>query len=328
MPRLHPVARVLWDRRRRGSRPGAREDGCRVGLAVEGRGVRGVVSCGMLTAIEQLGLRDAFDVAYGASAGSLNLTYFLTGEAGTGLDLYLDDMGEGLLSLGRLLRREPVLSLDWLFEVLVPRRAPLRWDAVLASPIPLKVLASSVTELRPVALSGFGSAAELRAALQGGARPLMLAGGPVAFRDLRLLDASVLLTHPFETAVGEGCTHVLSLSTRPRGRPHRTSGLPRRLASWHLERVRRGLGTAYLRRLEGDRDAQRRLQELTESPAGEPFVLDAAPPGESEEVRLLDRHLRRVMAGARAGYEAVILALVGRPVRAHYMLGHSGWDKL
>jgi hypothetical protein len=68
----HPVAQVLIDRRSARSRPGARRDAHRVGLAVEGGAVRGVVSAGMLVALEELGFRDAFDVVYGSSAGSFN----------------------------------------------------------------------------------------------------------------------------------------------------------------------------------------------------------------------------------------------------------------
>ena len=43
--------------------------------------MRGVVSAGMTTAIEQLGLRDAFDEVHGASAGAFNAAFLLAGQA-------------------------------------------------------------------------------------------------------------------------------------------------------------------------------------------------------------------------------------------------------
>jgi predicted acylesterase/phospholipase RssA len=62
---------VLATRARAGSRPGARQDGFRVALAVEGGGMRGTISAGMALALDELGLVTAFDAVYGASAGAI-----------------------------------------------------------------------------------------------------------------------------------------------------------------------------------------------------------------------------------------------------------------
>ena len=75
--RGHAVVQTILRRRREGSRPGARRDGRRVALVIEGGGMRGVVSAGMTAAIEQLGLRDAFDEVHGASAGAFNANVFI-----------------------------------------------------------------------------------------------------------------------------------------------------------------------------------------------------------------------------------------------------------
>jgi hypothetical protein len=60
-----------------GSRPGHRTDPYKLGLVVQGGGMRGVVSAGALTILHFLGLRRVFDATYGSSAGAMNLTYFL-----------------------------------------------------------------------------------------------------------------------------------------------------------------------------------------------------------------------------------------------------------
>ncbi|MBW1714100.1 MAG: patatin-like phospholipase family protein [Deltaproteobacteria bacterium] len=69
---MHPVLEVLGQRTEAGSLPGQRRDNFKLGLAVEGGGMRGVVSAGMLLGLAQLGLRPALDAVYGASAGALN----------------------------------------------------------------------------------------------------------------------------------------------------------------------------------------------------------------------------------------------------------------
>ena len=67
----HPVVAALHRRAAEGSRAGARRDGMKIALAVEGGGMRGCVAAGMAAAISELGLLDSFDAVYGASAGSL-----------------------------------------------------------------------------------------------------------------------------------------------------------------------------------------------------------------------------------------------------------------
>ena len=57
----------------------------------------------------------------------------------------------------------PALDLDFLMAI-IRDRVPLDWDAVLASDVPLKVVASCLDTLQPVILEGFTSAHDLGAA--------------------------------------------------------------------------------------------------------------------------------------------------------------------
>ncbi len=56
--------------------------------------MRGVVSAGMTAAIEQLGLRDAFDEVHGASAGAFNAAFLLAGQAAYLATLYQYGFGD------------------------------------------------------------------------------------------------------------------------------------------------------------------------------------------------------------------------------------------
>ena len=53
--------------------------------------MRGIVSAGMVTALEHLALRDVFDAVYGASAGAMNGAYFVAGQAAYGTTIYYEN---------------------------------------------------------------------------------------------------------------------------------------------------------------------------------------------------------------------------------------------
>ena len=61
----------------------------RLGLVVQGGGMRGVYSMGALAALEEAGLRESFDIVTGSSSGAINAAYFLAGQADEAVDLYL-----------------------------------------------------------------------------------------------------------------------------------------------------------------------------------------------------------------------------------------------
>ncbi len=75
---LHPVIAALHER----------PAGARIALAVEGGGRRGAVSGGMALALHELGLSQAFDAAYGSSAGTLNAMWLVSGRVEDGIPTY------------------------------------------------------------------------------------------------------------------------------------------------------------------------------------------------------------------------------------------------
>lgn len=97
----------------------------KIGLSLEGGGMRGCVGAGMLAAINHLGLRDAFDVVYGSSAGSLMGAFFLSGQTPLeGPGIYYDILsqaGKDFIDQVRSLPRlSPGLSLPSIPSSLIP----------------------------------------------------------------------------------------------------------------------------------------------------------------------------------------------------------------
>src|SRR3982751_2138376 len=107
---------ILRARAARGSRA-PHEDGARIAPAIEGGAMRGVVSAGMVAALEQLGMTHAFDAVYGSSAGAINGAYFLAGQANLGATIYSEDINNRkFIDLARPLRGRPIVDLDFLIE--------------------------------------------------------------------------------------------------------------------------------------------------------------------------------------------------------------------
>jgi hypothetical protein len=158
---VHPVVAALYKRKQQGSKAGARRDGMKIALAIEGGGMRGVVAAGMAAAISELGLVDSVDAVYGSSAGSLIGAYLLSGQDYRyGCSVYYDDLcraGPAFINLRNSLRSlgfgalrmtptglkemfssrlgTPVLNLDFLLEEVLRRQKPLDWEGLKAPPL-------------------------------------------------------------------------------------------------------------------------------------------------------------------------------------------------
>jgi predicted patatin/cPLA2 family phospholipase len=297
------VIDLLRARRARGSRAPHR-DGASIALAVEGGAMRGVISAGMVWALEDLGLVDAFDAVYGSSAGAINAAYFLGGRAGLGTTIYYEDINSAkFIDLARPLRGRPIVDLGFLLDEVAVRRKHLPLDRVLASSSPLTVVATDVEAGEARALRSFGSATDLVAALRASATMPVVAGGPRAYGGRRYLDASISEPIPVPTAERDGHTHVLALLTRSGAMRPQPSALDRYYVAPRLRRISPNLARQYLTRAAPYDELIRHIDAGT-GPLGRSRVL---------AVRAADCHISRLERrrtvledGARRGYAAVM----------------------
>lgn len=182
---VHPVAKLLHERKRNNSvcSKTPRSDGCRVALAIEGGGMRGCLSAGMVCALHHLGLEDAFDVVYGSSAGTVVGAYFITRQLPWfGPEVYYDRLttaGRKFIDTRRLLRAigfglldprlikdvlfrphhgKPVLNLPFLLKTTLQETKRLDWDEFVKRQDvqPLKLVASGLKSEGPVVMDYAG----------------------------------------------------------------------------------------------------------------------------------------------------------------------------
>jgi predicted patatin/cPLA2 family phospholipase len=310
--RDHPVVRTLLRRREEGSRPGARTDGRRVALVIEGGGLRGVVSAGMGAAIEQLGLRDAFDEVHGASAGAFNAAFLLAGQAAYLATLYQHGFGDPrFVSVLRALRGGAVFDMDYVIDHVWARQRPLRFDEIRASGIELHCTATDADTGHIVDLTELATDAEIRSALRASGRLPWLAGAPVSFRGMRLLDATLAEAIPVHAA-RRSATDLLVLQTRPHGIQHAgLSSLVARLTDRYLQTINPKL--VELRETRSARyDAlTAELSAQMADPAQAPAVCVIRPPAGCVIVSQVEHRSAMLRAGACEGLRAAWMALTG-----------------
>ena len=310
--RDHRVVKALLRRRAAGSRPGARNDGRRIVLVIEGGGMRGVVSAGMTAAIEQLGLRDAFDEIHGASAGAFNAAFLLAGQAAYLATLYQHGFGDPrFISFGRALRGGPLLDLDHVINDVWRRQRPLRFDAILSSTIALHCTATDADRASIVDLTDLRSEEDIRSALRASGRLPWLAGGPVNFRGMRLLDATLAEAIPVHAAFATA-TDVLVLQTRPHGIAHaQLSSVIARLTDRYLGAINPALVELRVTRTPRYDAAARSLAASSADPDHVPAVCVIRPPEGSLVVGHLEHRPSVLRTAACEGLRTAWMALAG-----------------
>jgi predicted patatin/cPLA2 family phospholipase len=221
--RGHPVIRLLLERRANDSKPGKRTDGRRIGLVLEGGGMRGVVSVGMTAAMEQLGLSDVFDEVHGASAGAFSGSFFIAGQATYLAGIYPHGFGDPrFVSVRRRIAGRPIFDLEYVVNEVWRDQRPLHTERILESPIDLHMTATDIETAAIQDLTDFSSDREIRDAMLASSRLPWIAGGPVDFRGHRYFDATIAEAIPLHVSQ-RSCTDLLVLQTRPYGVAH--SGL-------------------------------------------------------------------------------------------------------
>ncbi|GAB2851140.1 patatin family protein [Actinocorallia aurea] len=315
----HPVVEALAARRRAGSRPGARTDGMRIALAVEGGGMRGTISAGMALALAEAGLTDAFDAVYGASAGAITGAWLLSGTPEQLRGWAEPEYANAMIRFANVWRGRPIVDVHDLVERLYVEVANMNFPAILAHPVSYHPLATDVltglsTDLHPY----LHSPADLRLALRASAALPLLAGPPVALGGRLFYDAGLAESIPYRTALAQGATHVLVLRSRAAGvlsAARATPSFGDRFVAVAALRHSTALRDAYFARPTRLAEDDRVLAgHDTATATAEAAVLSLRPAPEAPAVGRLTRDGRVLTAALDAGHAAaqpLLAALAG-----------------
>jgi predicted patatin/cPLA2 family phospholipase len=279
--------------------------------------MRGVVSAGMVSGLEVLGLLPTFDCVYGTSAGAINGAYFIAGQAVYGTTIYYENINnEKFISFRRLFTSAPAVSLEYIFEDVVVRQKTLDWERVIGSSIPLVAVASSVTRRAAIALRGFSSRAELFDALKASARMPAITGVPVMYKDDQYVDGSVFECIPTSTAARDGCTHILALRTRPANcRVTAGSFAEKRfvgpwIRKYNADMVEDIVGQKHLYMAQLGQ-----LKEKTETNSSGPYVCAVCLPEGTQAVGRMEKSRAMLVRSAALGMRAIVQRFTGSEVQ-------------
>ncbi|MFN8152480.1 MAG: patatin family protein [Solirubrobacterales bacterium] len=303
-PAEHPVIAALRNR----------PADARIALAIEGGGRRGAVSGGMALALHELGLGQAFDAAYGSSAGTLNAMWLVSGRVEDGIPTWTDPaLAEELVDRRRMLRRRPVVDVERLVETRYEQLSPGLFQAVLASPTELHPLATDVASGEAVDLhETIVDDRSLRLAIRASSTLPLLAGPPVEIGGGRYLDAGLSAAIPFRAAIADGATHILLLRSRRSGEVAAPPGrVGAAISTRLLGRISPAVASGFVTRAEREGADEELLAEHDADPEKLPHVLSIRPAPDSPVPSRLERDIEVVRGGLEAGRQAALEALAG-----------------
>jgi predicted patatin/cPLA2 family phospholipase len=238
----HPVIREILGRRNSSQAFTPAQNPARLGLVVEGGGMRGVISGGALVAMERLGLSDVFDEVYGESAGAINACYFLAHQARFGITIYLEDLPS--LRFVNPLRLGRMLDLDYAIDEVVAHVKPLDVERVLQSRSRLSIAVTKADDATTRIVDIKKERIPLLALLKATSAIAPLYSRPVLLDGTPYVDGGIVNPIPVTRAIEDGCTHLLVLLTRT---PRFVSTGYGRLGKFFVKRLFAGWDARFVR---------------------------------------------------------------------------------
>lgn len=187
------------------------DDGLKVGLVIQGGGMRGAFSAGVALELDRLGLSESFDVIHASSAGCNTAAYLMAGQTALGKTIYEED-----LSRFRFIQPwnfKKAMNLDYLIDVVTAVRKPLNIERVKKSKTLLKMYVTDFVSGHSEYFTNHQGIDVLSAIKASCAYPNHFP--PVLVNGKLYLDGNIATILPIEQAIQDRCTDILVIATVP-----------------------------------------------------------------------------------------------------------------
>ena len=233
------------------------------GLVVQGGGMRGVYSAGVIAALGEAGLCGAFDHVVGASAGGIVGTYFAAGQPELPERAYLDD-----LSTRRFIdpfRPWKMLDVDFLIDVVIKRRKELDVAALRAAHARAHMVVTDAVTAEPRYLTAGAEGHDIHEVMRATSAIPIVYNRTIRLGREGFVDGGVSDAIPLAHALELGCTDVVVVLTRDPGFRRRKPG---RLASLVMALLLSGKSAPLKRKILADDDRFNETMGMLQDPAG------------------------------------------------------------
>lgn len=203
-------------------------------LVIQGGGMRGIYSLGALTALENHGLRDSFDLVIGSSGGAINGAYFLAGQANAALDLYVEYLSDRRFVNKRRINK--IVDIDYLIDGAIKPILPVDIDTLRRSNTDFHIVLTDADTARLHVIDGKTPEFDLYELMRATAALPILYNKRIRIGDRYFVDGGIVNAVPVSRAVEYGAQEVLAILTRPRGFRRHDSGKLHRLLALQMAR--------------------------------------------------------------------------------------------
>jgi predicted patatin/cPLA2 family phospholipase len=231
------------------ARRDGKKDKYKIGLVVEGGGMRGAFSGGVMAGLEELGLTECFDTVYASSSGSCAAAYFLSGQTDLGVSVYKED-----LSNSKFIKPWKIIGsadIDYLCDVVFSEKKKLDTDKVKNSRTVLKIYTTDLATGNCTFITNKDNVDLIKAIKASCALPVFY-NKPVSVNGKSMMDGRIGKALPVEDAIADGCTDILVVTNVPKNYREKRENLALNL----MKKAFMGkLPSEYKRRYNRDRKA-------------------------------------------------------------------------
>lgn len=205
-----------------------------VSLVMEGGGMRGAYTAGVLQVLADHGIR--FDAVYGVSAGACNALSWISGQVDRNREIFNSFVPtHQYLSRRNLISTGNLFGYDYIFGRLFHEQLPFDYETFYRSPVRFRVGVTDVDTGKPFFFEKEDLDDRMDVIRASSALPFV--SRMVEIRGRRYLDGGVAMPIPLEQAVQDGYDRHVVILTRDASyvRPDKPD-YPRRLLQTHFRR--------------------------------------------------------------------------------------------